>query len=214
MPNLGELFNINYGQREYTNKQSLKSGNNILISSQEFDYGCYGFFNISSNYKPPLITVPRTGSIGQSFVQEYDCSVDDNCLVLIPKKDKKIDICELYFIAACIRKESWRFRYGRQVTPNRIANLEINFKYYDKVKILKERTKIINSYKNIWNFKVVSFNDKKRKDKKYLEELFEIDYGQHELNSKSEIEIGKNIIISSQGIDNGCYGFYNIQKDN
>ena len=84
---LEQLFNINYGQREYHSKENLDNGETLLISSQGGDNGCYGFFDIEVKFKLPFITVPSTGSIGEAFVQLYPCCVDDNCLVLIPKKN-------------------------------------------------------------------------------------------------------------------------------
>ena len=39
-----------------------------------------------------------------------------------------------------------------------------------------------------------------------LNKLFEIEYGQHEYNSKSNLIKGNIPLISSQGVDNGCYG--------
>ena len=51
--------------------------------------------------------MPRTGSIGKAFVQEYNCSIDDNCLVLIPLENFKYSIIDLYFVSGIIRLNSW-----------------------------------------------------------------------------------------------------------
>lgn len=118
-----DLFYVNYGQKEYENKQSLESGKNLLISSKGDENGVYGFFNIKNYYKAPFITVPRTGTIGQAFVQTIDCSVDNNCLVLIPKEDLSFE--ELNQIAVQIRFNKWRYKYGRQITPTRIGEQEV-----------------------------------------------------------------------------------------
>jgi len=122
---IGQLFNIEYGQKKYHNKEWLEGneGRNILISSKGDDNGIYGFFNIVDNYQAPLITVPSTGTVGQAFVQENDCSVDDNCLVLIPQK--KIIKEALFQIVFQIRKNKWKYRYGRQITPERISKQKI-----------------------------------------------------------------------------------------
>lgn len=121
---LGELFEIEYGQREYHSKEHLIKGNTIVISSQSTDNGCYGFFDVTIKYKAPFITIPSTGSVGEATVQEFDCCVDDNCLVLMPKK--KMNLTELYLIASIMRLSKWRFSYGgRKVTPARIEGMDI-----------------------------------------------------------------------------------------
>lgn len=141
---LKKLFDINYGQREYHSKEHLKEGKVIVISSQSTDNGCYGFFDVPIKYKAPFITIPSTGSVGDATVQEFDCCVDDNCLVLMPKK--KLNLTKLYFIAAILRLSKWRFSYGgRKVTPARIEEMEIpNIKIPIKyVSIVKKLSKII-----------------------------------------------------------------------
>jgi len=137
---LKDIFTIEYGQREYHSKEGLKSGKSIMISSQSTDNGCYGFFDVPVRYKAPFITIQSTGSVGEATVQEFDCCVDDNCLVLMPKE--KITLTSLYFIAAVLRLSKWRFSYGgRKVTPPRIEEMDIpNMKspieYEDVVKEL------------------------------------------------------------------------------
>jgi len=43
-----------------------------------------------------------------------------------------------------------------------------------------------------------------------IKKLFNIDYGQNEYHSKEYLDSGDGFLISSQGVDNGCYGFFNI----
>ncbi|MFZ3382526.1 MAG: hypothetical protein WA144_01245 [Candidatus Methanoperedens sp.] len=145
---LCELFDIKYGQRELHSKDYLEFGNTLVISSQGTDNGCYGFYNIEAKYKNIIISAPSTGSIGMSFVQEYPCSIDDNCLVLTPKGGINLSIEEIYFITSLIRLDSWRYRYGRQVTSKRLGKLVVDFSEFDyaKTKSIKENiNKIINS---------------------------------------------------------------------
>lgn len=127
-----DLFAVEYGQKEYHNKERLDEeyGGNILISSKGDDNGVYGFFNINNRFHAPLITVPSTGTVGQAFVQVIDCSVDDNCLVLIPKR--QITVEDLHQVAFQIRLNKWRYKYGRQITPKRLEEQEIILKKTDK----------------------------------------------------------------------------------
>jgi len=121
---LKDFFTIEYGQREYHSKEGLKKGKTIMISSQSTDNGCYGLFDVPVKYKAPFITIQSTGSVGEATVQEYDCCVDDNCLVLMPKE--KMSLTDLYFMASILRLSKWRFSYGgRKVTPPRIEEMAI-----------------------------------------------------------------------------------------
>jgi hypothetical protein len=129
-----DLFKVSYGQKEFENKSLLEGeeGNNIVVSSKGDDNGVYGFFNTQNGYNAPVISVPRTGTIGQAFVQLIDCSIDNNCLVLVPKK--KLTIEQLFQVAFQIRMNKWRYKYGRQITPAKIEqqeiileNLKVNF---------------------------------------------------------------------------------------
>jgi hypothetical protein len=140
---LGQLFDIEYGQNEIHSKGHLKTGKTPVISSQGVDNGCYGFFDIEAKYKTLVISVPRVGSIGMAFVQEYPCCIDNNCLVLTPKDDVEISIEEMYYIATLIRLDSWRYRYGRQITSDRLSHLQIDFSKFNsnRTKALKDRIK-------------------------------------------------------------------------
>lgn len=145
-----KLFDIQYGQRKYHNKEWLggNEGKNILISSKGDDNGVYGFFNIKNKFSAPIITVQGYGTIGQAFVQEYDCSVDDHLLILTPKT--KLSIEELFQVADQIRLEKWRYKYGRGITPNRLAK--------QKIKLIKSKI----NYKNFCN-KLIPREKKKEK---------------------------------------------------
>lgn len=116
---IGSLFNIYGGQRELHNKEALTEGRSLVISASGTDYGAYGFFEFADVLAPPFATVPGTGSIGQAFVQEWPCGVTDHCYILVPKAGVAEEM--LYVACAAIRNETWRFSYGAQITPRRIA---------------------------------------------------------------------------------------------
>jgi hypothetical protein len=97
---IGKLFDISWGQKEYHSKEHLigLDGNVSLISSKGTDNGIYGFFDIPVKYKAPFITVPSTGTIGQAFIQENDCCVNDDVLIMFPKQKMPIENCiRLFF---------------------------------------------------------------------------------------------------------------------
>jgi type I restriction enzyme M protein len=117
---LGEYFNIAYGQKALHSKDGLSEGDSLIISSSGMNNGCYGFFDYPNLIQAPFVTVPSTGSIGEAHVQEYSCGVTDDCLILTPKSDLGIEY--LYYAAAILRIERWRFNYGRKITPDRICD--------------------------------------------------------------------------------------------
>lgn len=116
---VGEYFDIIYGQKALHSKDGLSAGRSLVISSSGMDNGCYGFFDFEAIMQPAFVTVPSTGSIGIAHVQEWPCGVTDDCLLLLPKPGVRHAM--LYVAAAVIRRESWRFSYGRKATPERIG---------------------------------------------------------------------------------------------
>jgi predicted RNA methylase len=120
---VADLFDIYYGQSELESKDALGPGLTLVISSTGMDNGAYGFFEFSDVLKPPFVTVPRTGSIGEARVQEFPCGVTSDCLLLIPKADTPFEA--LYVAAATLREERWRFDYSRKMTPSRIAKFPL-----------------------------------------------------------------------------------------
>ncbi|HEY5048309.1 MAG TPA: hypothetical protein VII49_09835, partial [Rhizomicrobium sp.] len=77
------------------------------------------FFEFEGLMEAPFATVPGTGSIGEAFVQEWPCGVTDHCYLLVPKEGVAREL--LYVACATIRHEKWRYSYGAQITPRRIA---------------------------------------------------------------------------------------------
>jgi len=140
---VGGLFDIFYGQKSLHNKENLKKGASLVISSAASDNGCYGFFEFSNLIAPPFVTIQSTGSIGEGFVQTWPCGVTDDCLVLVPREDlwcKNVDLDDLFIAAATVRLERWRFDYGRKITPSRIAEFKMNRDAELKAWIKSQRT--------------------------------------------------------------------------
>jgi hypothetical protein len=202
---IDDLFFVKYGQRELHSKGHLTPGGTVVIASQSTNNGCYGFFDLPAKYQPPFITVQSTGSIGEAFVQEFPCAVNDDVLILQPKKPMEIE--RLYFVAAFIRQHKWRYNYGRKITPHRLRTLEIDFSKMNLDNIKAFRQDMLDEVAKINGNLCAKHNNYKR-GKTTIGRLFHIAYGQHELHSKAKLKPGNNLVISSQGEDNGCYGFY------
>jgi hypothetical protein len=118
---IGELFDIYYGQKELHSRFGIPPGESLVVSPTEQYNGCYGWLWFEPLIKPPFVTVAQTGTIGEAFVQLEPCGVNDDCLILLPKKTKVIPVPVLLIAAAAIRLERWRFSYGRKLTPSRIC---------------------------------------------------------------------------------------------
>ncbi len=205
---IGSLFDVEYGQQEYESKSFLEgeNGNIPLISSKGDENGVYNFYNIKSYYKAPFITVPRVGTIGQAFVQDKDCCVDNNCMVLLPKEN--IDTEKLYQIAYQIRLNKWKYKYGRQITPKRIKAQEIklieskiNYETFVKKNTPKKNKKQkIKENKNIKLIPVIYLKDNQEN-------------GLCELNKKTalpqnQLEDGNTPYVTTSSKNNGVSGYY------
>jgi len=156
-----DLFEVSYGDTKYESKANLDEGNTILISSKGDDNGVYGFYDIPVNYKAPYITIPRTGTIGQAFLQLNNSTANSDCLILIPKK--KFSVEQLLQVVFQIRLNKWKYKYGRKITPKRIQqqkiileSLKVDFNKIVKELTPKEKPKQkIQENKNIQIMKVI-----------------------------------------------------------
>ncbi|UPG90721.1 SAM-dependent methyltransferase [Luteibacter aegosomaticola] len=116
---IGDAFDIVYGMKELHSRDGIADGETLVISPTEAYNGCYGWLEFGQVMQPPFVTVAQTGSIGEAFVQFEPCAVNDDCLVLLPRKT--LSEAMLVIAAACLHEEKWRFSYGRKLTPARIA---------------------------------------------------------------------------------------------
>lgn len=202
MKELIEYFFIEYGDHTLNSKWNLDKGKTLVISSQGLDNGCYGFYDVPVNHDEYVISVPRTGSIGYAFVQNNQCSIDDNCLVLTPKNKYPIEY--LFYITNLIRLDKWRYRYGRQITPHRLGKM--------KVKSPQEFKTIISYGKLLKEL----YPKKNQKEKKLLKPnsfksiniatIFNIERG--DFHAIDRLKQGKIPTISRISTDNGLVGFY------
>lgn len=120
---VGGCFEIFYGMKELHSREGIANGPALIISPTEEYNGCYGWLDFKQLIAPPFVTVAQTGSIGEAFVQLEPCAVNDDCLVLLPKKG--VSESTLVIATAAIHAEKWRFTYGRKLTPNRIASFAL-----------------------------------------------------------------------------------------
>lgn len=210
---IGSLFDVEYGQKEYESKSFLEGecGNIPLISSKGDENGVYDFYNIKSYYKAPFITVPRVGTIGQAFVQDKDCCVDNNCMVLLPKKD--INIEKLYQIAYQIRLNKWKYKYGRQITPKRIKLQEIRLidskidyeKFVKEITPKKKAKAKIKENKNIKLVPVIHIKEEQENGLCIINKKTAL--------PQNQLENGKTPYVTTSSKNNGVSGYYDEEPN-
>lgn len=112
---INNFFSIIKGNGQY--RESYDKGNTPLISATTFNNGIIDYVDTEAIFPKNTITVERIK--GTAFVQmkEY-VTVPDDISVLIPKKEMSVE--ELFYFAYLIRRESWRFSYGRKLSPTRL----------------------------------------------------------------------------------------------
>lgn len=206
---ISDLFKVEYGQRDYTSKSFLddKIGKIPLISSGKNDHGFYGIFDIEPFYKN-VISVTRTGSVGWAFYHDYDCCIDDNCLVLIPKI--KMSDQQMIYTSMLISKDRYRYMYGRQVTPARIESIELpNIPDF----VNKKKFPNVHEIKKPISNKKFSFSER---DWKWflISDLFGVSGTKTTPKRKlEEIGNGKYPYITTQSTNNGVEGFYDFYTE-
>jgi restriction endonuclease S subunit len=193
-----DYFTIQYGQKEYESKSRLKKGEIPLISSASIDNGFYGFYDIEPKFIN-VISFPRTGSIGEARVHDYPCCIDNNCMVLVPKK--KLTLTQLYYVASVLRSHKWRFKYGRQATETRLKNLGLPL--MEKVNELWSVPKLeINNISNNFPKIMAELNGQR------LGQLFDVVKGEGAYFQKCKV--GRTPLISASEMDNGIIGFVDL----
>lgn len=195
-----DFFDIEYGQHEYNSKSELKVGTVPLISSKGKNQGIYGYFEILPKYKN-VISIPRTGSICEAFYQGQDCAIDDNCLVAIPK-DTNLSVEEMFYFVALIRKEKYKYMYGRQVTPDRLGETKIPEKF--PFWVYKKTKPSFDKLKERENNNRVSLSDRKWKWFEY-DKLFDVRKGKRVLIDDIEDNNGEFNFVSAIDSNNGVY---------
>lgn len=207
MKPLNKLFTVRYGDRNYTNKSYLDDGKNPLIASQGVDNGVYGFFDVPTRIHSPVITVPRTGSIGYAFVQLNPCTVTDDCMVLTPME--KMSTEYLFYVSAIIRRSKWRFNYGRKITPTRLGEV-----YVLSPDQFNRSLSYDSLYKKLYPKKTTAIpkkeNAKVEISQFQITKLFELERGH--FHAIDRLEDGIYPTISRVSVDNGLVGFYKKPK--
>lgn len=181
MINVGDIFSISYGDKKYHSKEFLKHmpGSTPLIASGGRNNGIYGRFNIPAT-KKHIITVASTGSAGATFYHGYECEVSDDALVLTPKVELTSE--QMLWITYMLRLNQHRFSYGRKVTPERLAIVEIpepSSKLYNNIAIPLSQVadEIAKEFEQLDVKEEKSIEIEKYNELLKVEDIFDIEYG-------------------------------------
>ncbi len=149
---LRELFDMEYGKDNLLVRDTVDRGKTPLISSKGTDNGVVGYVDIEPTYRN-VINVPRTGTVCYAFLQERGCCINSDSIVLSPKR--KFSREEMMYFVLLIRREVFRYSYGRKVTPSRLGRtlVEINMPswVYKKKKFVRRNlnARLLNEKTNL-----------------------------------------------------------------
>ena len=118
---LGDLFDIKKGKR--ITKAQMKPGSTPFISSIDGNNGVSAYISQSPNHQGNTITVNYDGSVAEAYYQETPFWALDAVNVLYPKFDMTKEVA--LFIVSVIRREKYRFNYGRKWHLERMLGSQI-----------------------------------------------------------------------------------------
>jgi len=209
---LDKLFNINYGNGfELINMDLLDSDSEIsipFVSRTSTNNGISAYVKQVKEidpFKSGLITVSVGGSVLETFLQTRPFYTGFHVLVLTPKR--KMSDLEKLFYCYCIRKNKYRYNYGRQANKT-LKGLLIPTYIPDNWKNID-----INSLNNLINKPFTDLKmslDVQTWDYFNLIDLFEISASRDELIE--ELEQGGNTpYVTSSDNNNGITSY--VQSD-
>lgn len=222
-----DLFHVVSGKT--TNLQDLLDGNTPYISSTEKNNGIGGYISDEPTFEGNLITVSRNGSVCEVFYQPVPfCASLDDIRVLTPK-NFKLNKFIAFYLCSIIKKEKFRYTYGRKFGTERIKKTKIelpiasnkspDWKWIEEYvkNTLLAKNKLVNEVvEGKFNIspslnKKISLDIKNWKRFKYGGEngIFIMKNGYY--NRKPErTEIGNIPFIGATEYNNGITGYYSL----
>lgn len=108
----------------------MTEGNTPFVGAIESNNGISSFIGQAALHTSCTITVNYNGSVAEAFYQPEPFCASDDVNVLYPKFKMTPSIG--IFIATLIRKEKYRFNYGRKWHLERMQESEIHLPVDDK----------------------------------------------------------------------------------
>lgn len=122
-----ELFEIKKGKRIVN--RNTKPGNTPCIRPIDANNGVVAYISEKPNHLSNTITVNYNGSVAEAYYQPVDYFALDDVNVLYPKFNLNPFIA--MFLITLIRKEKYRFNYGRKWHLNRMKDSLIKLPILD-----------------------------------------------------------------------------------
>lgn len=119
---LGELFDIRKGKR--LTRVKMTAGNTPYVGASDKNNGITAWIGQDPIHSAGTITVAYDGSVGEAFYQHKDYWASDAVNVLYPNFEMTPEVA--LFIAAIIRREKYRFSYGRKWHLERMRESRIS----------------------------------------------------------------------------------------
>ncbi len=125
---LEDLFDIKKGKR--LTKEAMITGSTPFVGSSESGNGVTGYIDHKPIHKGNTISVTYNGSVAEAFYQPRDFWASDDVNVLYPKF--RLEPYTALFITALIKKEKYRFNYGRKWHVERMMQSKIKLPINNK----------------------------------------------------------------------------------
>lgn len=152
-----DLFIIERGKGPRIN--NIEKGQTPFITATEINNGLTSFVDFPAVHKGNCITVNRNGSIGQAFYQKHDfCSTEDVHIFYLKffKLNKEI----AFFLITLIKKEKYRFGYGRKWGIERMKKSIIKLPVDS---LGNPNWEYIENYiKKLWDKKIINLDEFKK----------------------------------------------------
>lgn len=116
------LFDIKKGKR--LTKENMRPGETPFVGSTELDNGVTAYIDEEPIHQKNTISVTYNGSVAEAFYQPKDFWASDDVNVLYPKNFSLNPYIGL-FLCSIIRKEKYRYNYGRKWHLERMRESKI-----------------------------------------------------------------------------------------
>jgi hypothetical protein len=116
-----KLFELKKGKR--LTKANMEEGETPFVGSTELENGITGHISAKAIHKGNTISVTYNGSVAEAFYQPVDFWASDDVNVLYPKFE--LNPYRALFLTTIIRKEKYRFNYGRKWHLERMKQSKI-----------------------------------------------------------------------------------------
>lgn len=121
---MGQIFDIRRGSR--ITKANQKPGRTPFIGAIDRNNGVSAYIDTEPLHPGGTITVNYNGSVAEAFYQPEDYWCSDDVNVLYPRHAEKFIPTVGLFLVAVLRREKFRFNYGRKWNLERMQATEIS----------------------------------------------------------------------------------------